>query len=70
MGLRQCPGQDHRFWTPDDIYDVICPHCHMEIEFWKDDPMLICPDCHNPVRNPKLDLGCATWCKYAKECLG
>lgn len=66
----KCPGQNQQFWTPDDIFDVACPHCKTVIEFWKDDPVRPCPGCRREVRNPKIDLGCAKWCKYAKECLG
>jgi len=66
----KCPGQDTRYWTPEDIFDVKCPFCNKEIEFFKDEPFRICPECEGEVRNPKIDLGCAKWCKYAKECLG
>jgi uncharacterized CHY-type Zn-finger protein len=66
----RCPGQDLRQWTPDDIYDVICPHCRNDIEFFKDEPALTCPKCKQRVRNPKLNIGCAEWCQYADDCLG
>ncbi|MCP4399478.1 MAG: hypothetical protein GY801_19530 [bacterium] len=66
----RCPGQDMRFWTPEDIFDVICPSCKTEIEFWKDEPARLCPGCKREVRNPKMDMGCAEWCKYADDCLG
>ena len=66
----KCPGQDMQRWTFDDIFEVQCPHCKKSIEFWKDEPVLICPGCKKEVRNPRLDLGCAKWCKYADECLG
>ena len=65
----KCPGQDQRYWKPEDIFDVKCPHCAYEIEFWKDEPYYYCPECHNMTRNPRLDTGCANWCKYAEECL-
>ena len=67
--MPKCPGQDKRFWKPDDIFMVPCPECATSIEFWKDDPKRKCPKCKKEVRNPKLDLSCAKWCKYAKECL-
>lgn len=70
MTNRRCPGQDLQNWKPEDIYNVRCPFCHQEMEFWKDDPFLICPHCHHEVRNPKFDLGCAQWCQYADDCLG
>jgi endogenous inhibitor of DNA gyrase (YacG/DUF329 family) len=48
----------------------LCPYCGTEMEFWKDEPVLNCPHCKKTVRNPKLEPGCAEWCKYADECLG
>ena len=68
--MPRCPGQDQRFWKPDDIFEAECPHCGSSIEFWKDEPSLRCPQCKNLVVNPKLDLGCATWCQHAEQCLG
>jgi hypothetical protein len=70
MGAFRCPGQDRQQWKPEDIYPVTCPHCAHEMEFWKDEPLLFCPACHQEVRNPKLDLGCAAWCRFAADCLG
>jgi len=68
--MPRCPGQDMRYWTPRDIFDVACPDCGKAIEFWKDEPSRTCPGCGREVRNPQIDLGCAEWCKYAPECLG
>jgi len=70
MSRPRCPGQDMRYWTPEDVFDVRCPHCKTEIEFFKDEPVLRCPSCRSEVRNPKIDLGCAKWCAFAAECLG
>jgi len=58
-----------RYWKPEDIFMAACPFCQGEIEFWKDEPVRVCPSCRKEVRNPKLDLGCADWCKHAEECL-
>ncbi len=66
----RCPGQDQRFWKPGDIFEVECPECKATVEFWKDDPRVKCRKCGEVVTNPHLDMGCAKWCKYAKECLG
>lgn len=66
---RHCPGQDLRYWKPEDIFTVACLHCGAEIEFWKDEPARQCPSCRKQVRNPKLDPGCAEWCQHAPECL-
>ncbi len=70
MNEQQCPGQDQRFWTPEDIFDVPCPSCGTEIEFWKDEPVRHCKECKTAVRNPKIDLGCSEWCKHGKKCVG
>jgi len=69
MALNQCPGQNRLFWKPDDIFNAECPHCKHEMEFWKDDIRRECPECHKQVVNPKLDLACAQWCKWADKCL-
>ncbi len=68
--MPRCPGQDMRYWKPEDIFDLDCPHCGLNIEFWKDEPFRLCKSCGNEVRNPRIDLGCAKWCKFANECLG
>jgi len=66
----KCPGQDQRFWKPDDIFEVQCPGCGGAIEFFKDEPKLKCRKCRRMVLNLKINLGCAEWCKYAEQCLG
>lgn len=68
MGLR-CPGQDTRFWKPQDIFNVDCPHCGRKVEFFKDDVTRKCPGCGNRIVNPRYDPGCAKWCPYAEVCL-
>jgi hypothetical protein len=59
-----------RYWKPEDIFTLKCLHCDNEIEFFKDEPFRICSGCKAEVRNPKINMGCAKWCKSAKECLG
>jgi hypothetical protein len=66
----RCPGQDQRFWKPEDIFEVRCPGCGRTIEFFKDEPKLKCPKCGHIVANPRIDIGCAEWCQYAENCLG
>jgi hypothetical protein len=68
--MPRCPGQDQRYWTAEDIFDVSCPYCDYEIEFWKDEPFRLCRSCLKEVRNPRIDLGCAKWCKFSDQCLG
>ena len=67
--MPRCPGQDQRFWKPDDIFEVRCPGCDQTVEFFKDEPKLKCCKCGQTVVNPKVDLGCAEWCRYAEQCL-
>ncbi len=66
----RCPGQDQRFWKPEDIFEVQCTGCGGAVEFFKDEPKLKCRKCGQMVVNPKIDLGCAEWCQYAVQCLG
>lgn len=66
----KCPGQDQRFWKPEDIFEVKCNSCGHIIEFFKDEPKLKCRKCGQVVANPKIDLGCAEWCRYSEQCLG
>jgi len=66
----RCPGQDSRFWKPGAIYDINCPHCGHPVEFFKDESTRRCKKCGNKLVNPKMDFGCASYCKYAEQCLG
>jgi hypothetical protein len=66
----KCPGQDTRYWKPGDIFEVDCPHCGNKIEFFKDEATRKCRNCLQKVVNPRMDFGCATYCKYAADCLG
>ncbi len=66
--MLRCPGQDIRFWKPEDIFEVKCPGCGKGVEFFKDEPRMKCRNCGRVVANPKLDLGCTEWCKYAAQC--
>ncbi|SMB99989.1 hypothetical protein SAMN00808754_3201 [Thermanaeromonas toyohensis ToBE] len=70
MSIGRCPGQDRRYWKPEDIFEEPCPHCGKLIEFWKDDVTVRCPHCRQYVKNPRFDPGCAAWCSYASKCLG
>lgn len=64
----KCPGQDSRYWKPEDIFQVACPACGGAIEFFKDDARLACPTCKTPVDNPRVATGCALWCGRVREC--
>jgi hypothetical protein len=65
----KCPGQDTRFWKPEDIFNVPCPACNKPVEFFKDDSSRKCSNCGYRFKNPRLDLGCAEYCPYGDQCL-
>jgi HD superfamily phosphodiesterase/DNA-directed RNA polymerase subunit RPC12/RpoP len=66
----RCPGQDSRYWKPEAIYSVPCAQCGSLIEFFKDEATRRCKKCGHKMVNPKMDFGCAAYCKYAEQCLG
>ena len=66
----KCPGQDSRYWKPGAIFDAKCPECGNEVEFFKDDTMRRCKNCGHRFLNPGMDFGCASYCKYADQCIG
>lgn len=68
--MDHCPGQDTRYWTPEDVFDVPCPVCDTVVEFFKTDRRRTCTNCGYRFNNPHLEAGCAQWCAYAEECLG
>jgi len=70
MSRTTCPGQDTRYWRPDDIFTIPCPTCGSPVEFFKDEARRTCRACRNPVQNPRLTSGCAQWCAMADQCLG
>ena len=66
----KCPGQDSRYWKPGAIFEAKCPECGNEVEFFKDDTMRRCKNCGHRFLNPGMDFGCASYCKYADQCIG
>lgn len=66
----KCPGQDTQYWQPGAIFEEKCAECGAAIEFFKDDPSRKCPNCGHKMVNPRMDFGCAAYCKYAEQCLG
>jgi HD superfamily phosphodiesterase len=66
----KCPGQDSRYWKPGSIFEVECPQCGNSVEFFKDDTTRRCKKCGHRFLNPGLDFGCASYCKYAEQCIG
>ena len=65
----KCPGQDSRFWKPEDVFEIQCLKCGRTVEFFKDDVKRKCR-CGQEIVNPRLDFGCAQWCEYGDQCLG
>ena len=65
----RCPGQDLRHLKPEDVYEATCPACGSRVEFFRDDRSRKCPGCGARFRNPRLDLRCAEWCRFASECI-
>lgn len=66
----QCPGQDSRYWSGEDVFESNCPKCGQAVEFFKDDSQQTCRNCGHRMLNPKLDFGCASYCPHAEQCLG
>lgn len=69
MGLTSCLGQDRSAWKPGDIFEVPCPECGRAVEFFKDDTKRTC-GCGRRVDNPRIDHGCAAYCRHAETCFG
>ncbi|ROQ93402.1 HD domain-containing protein [Desulfosoma caldarium] len=66
----RCPGQDSRFWKPGAIFEAKCPQCGQSVEFFKDETSRKCARCGHKFVNPRMDFGCAAYCKFADQCLG
>lgn len=66
----KCPGQDSRYWKAGAIFEAECPECGSAVEFFKDDTTRLCKKCGHRFLNPSLDFGCASYCKYAAQCIG
>jgi len=66
----KCPGQDSRNWESGAIFDAKCPRCGHDVEFFKDEASRKCRNCGSKVVNPKMDFGCASYCRFAAQCLG
>ncbi len=66
----KCPGQDSRYWQHDAIFETKCPECGADVEFFKDDTSRKCKKCGHRFLNPGMDFGCASYCKYAEQCIG
>ncbi len=68
--MSRCPGQDSRYWVPEDTTEAPCPRCGRQVEFMKDDFSRRCPGCGTRFGDPKKDHGCIEWCSFAADCFG
>lgn len=68
--MTKCAGQDSRFWDFNSVFEIKCPQCGYKMEFFKDDTSRTCRQCGSHILNPKMDFGCASYCKFAEQCLG
>jgi HD superfamily phosphohydrolase YqeK len=66
----KCPGQDTQYWQPGAIFEVKCPKCQHQVEFFKDDTSRKCGNCGHRFLNPGMDFGCASYCQFAEQCIG
>ncbi len=66
----RCPGQDKAYWKEDPAFEMPCPKCGADVEVFRDESTARCAKCAHRFKNPKIDLSCAQWCAYAKECVG
>ncbi len=66
----KCPGQDTQYWQPGAIFEVKCPMCQHDVEFFKDDTSRKCGNCGHRFVNPSMDFGCASYCQFAEQCIG
>ncbi|MEM5788981.1 MAG: 4Fe-4S dicluster domain-containing protein, partial [Syntrophobacteraceae bacterium] len=66
----KCPGQDSRLWGTDAIFEISCQGCGNTVEFFKDESSRKCRKCGLKVINPRMDFGCAAYCRFAAQCLG
>jgi len=66
----KCPGQDTQYWNKEAIFETKCPECGHPMEFFKDDATRRCANCKKKIVNPRMDFGCAAYCKFAEQCLG
>ena len=66
----KCPGQDTQYWQPGAIFEVDCPKCAKQVEFFKDDTSRKCGNCGHRFVNPNMDFGCAAYCQFAEQCIG
>jgi hypothetical protein len=66
----KCPGQDTQYWQSGAIFEVKCPKCDHQVEFFKDDTTRKCGNCGHRFINPQMDFGCASYCQYAEQCIG
>lgn len=60
--MRKCCGNNWEEWGFDSIFEIECPVCGREVEFFKDEIRRTCPACRASVINGCQDYGCGQWC--------
>jgi putative nucleotidyltransferase with HDIG domain len=68
MTTFRCPAENLESWTLRDIFEIACPYCGNQMEFFKDDPFLTCSRCRKEVNNPRISIGCTEWCIFSERC--
>ena len=63
----KCPGSQ-KFSQPYPE-EKICPFCGKTLEIWSDESKAICSHCQGAFTR-EMQMGCLSWCRYAKECVG
>src|SRR4030043_168156 len=56
------------FWKPGDVFEIMCPKCGYQVEFFKFDVKRKCR-CGHEMINPRINFGCAEWCPYGDNCI-
>ena len=65
--MRKCTGNNTHEWGFDAVFDVECPKCGEQVEFFKDEITRNCPQCRHTVVNDRQDYGCQMWCSASSE---
>ena len=60
--MRKCSRQDMAEWGFDAVFEVSCPKCGYEVEFFKDEITRNRSKCNQKVINDRKDFGGERWC--------
>jgi endogenous inhibitor of DNA gyrase (YacG/DUF329 family) len=65
--MRKCTGNNTQDWKFDAIFNVQCPTCGTQVEFFKDEITRACPKCRRIISNDRKDFGCQLWCSSSSD---